>query len=61
MNCRVEDTAVLHEGTAVTKRTSFFGQEAVHSDSFVITKHKACSAISLTDITFIQDSVLAGT
>ena len=31
MSCCVEDTAVLHEGTAVTKRTLLYGQETVHS------------------------------
>jgi len=61
MNCCVADTAVLHEGTVVTKRTSLFGQEAVHSDSVIIIKPDACSANSLKDMTFFQDSVLADT
>jgi len=61
MNCCVEDTAVRHGGTAVTKRTSLFGQEALHSDRVVVIKPDAHSANSLTDMTFFQDSVLAGT
>jgi len=61
MNCCVEDTAALHEGTAETKRTSLFGQDALHSDSVVIIKPDACNANSLTDMTFFQNSVLAGT
>jgi hypothetical protein len=35
--CRVKDTAVLHESTVVTKRTSLFGQETAHWDSVIIT------------------------
>jgi hypothetical protein len=46
MNRGVEDTAALHEGTAMTKRTLLFGQEAVQTDSVVVIslKHAVPSA-----------------